>query len=655
MEAEPNIQDVVKAQEMQEEQRVYEEEEEMESIQVDVSPEDVAADDSEHRCDLCKRNYACGQTLAKHIKYTHDPNVSQFRQDKKVQCAECKLILSDKHSLQRHVQRIHIGRTPEEKEKQKTQCLLCHISLSNKDSLRRHMKRQHAVLEPTSNQNCINSESDTFQMEQNREENSDEKAEESLEDIENNNAKCYQCGLCGVKATSKWSLDRHMKYQHDEKGSLFRELDRVRCDFCSANFANKGSLSRHVRFMHKSTTEVQEIEQVQCVWCFDKFPSNKLLNQHIVSQHLRAQDSEDADGSDPKEPENEDSNDPQMEVARYKCEECDLTYASNASLLRHNRIHHNENWEKDVAPFKCEECDLTYGSNSSLLRHNRSHHNENREKDATQFKCEECDLTYASNSSLLRHNRSHHDEKGEMGSLCPICDMPLYNSQSLKRHISSFHSEKKDHQCNLCSAEFSREDFLSNHLKNVHGLVGEIQSNESKSQLQNDEDSAADKNDTIEDVHGSTPQHKGSSAAAIEMETELGKDDRSVEEIAQVEHCKAERRDNMYFCRICPYKCQTSSGFGKHMKYQHDPNAAKYKEEEKVVCRLCHRNLSNRSSLKKHMRRVHNENQIPDGRKTEGSFTTEDEAMLCWPCNILFPSSQVWKTHVIHVHCTTQR
>ncbi|KAH8298066.1 hypothetical protein KR018_005963 [Drosophila ironensis] len=99
-----------------------------------------------------------------------------------------------------------------------------------------------------------------------------------------------------------------------------------------------------------------------------------------------------------------------------------------------------------------------------LKRHNLQEYNEaNRLLDTepsgsqTVYKCQYCPQAYASPEYLKTHVRSSH--------VCKYCTMAFGKVRDLNEHIRSNHA---DHQCAVCSHNFSSGSNLRAHLKRVH-------------------------------------------------------------------------------------------------------------------------------------------------------------------------------------------
>lgn len=138
---------------------------------------------------------------------------------------------------------------------------------------------------------------------------------------------------------------------------------------------------------------------------------------------------------------------------RVSCTECGKTYACNANLRDHMRIHTGER------PFVCDECGMTFTQRSNLRMHKRVHTGER------PYMCGVCGKTFSRSSHLPGHMRQH---TGEKPYVCDQCGQTFTTSQSMKNH-KRIHTGEKPYVCNLCAASFTQSSTLSTHKKSHTG------------------------------------------------------------------------------------------------------------------------------------------------------------------------------------------
>ncbi|CAL4248564.1 unnamed protein product, partial [Meganyctiphanes norvegica] len=135
------------------------------------------------------------------------------------------------------------------------------------------------------------------------------------------------------------------------------------------------------------------------------------------------------------------------------CPECGKSYASNANLKDHIRIH------TGVRPFVCDECGMTFTQRSNLRMHKRIHAGER------PYMCGVCGKTFSRSTHLPGHMRQH---TGEKPYTCQDCNQSFTTNHSLKNHMR-IHTGEKPYTCDICDALFTRKSTLSAHKKSHNG------------------------------------------------------------------------------------------------------------------------------------------------------------------------------------------
>ncbi|XP_064090852.1 zinc finger protein 771-like [Macrobrachium nipponense] len=138
---------------------------------------------------------------------------------------------------------------------------------------------------------------------------------------------------------------------------------------------------------------------------------------------------------------------------RVACSVCGKTYACNANLRDHMRIHTGER------PFNCDECGMTFTQRSNLRMHKRVHTGER------PYMCGVCGKTFSRSSHLPGHMRQH---TGEKPYTCSVCGQTFTTSQSMKNH-KRIHTGEKPYICEVCDAAFTQSSTLSTHKKSHTG------------------------------------------------------------------------------------------------------------------------------------------------------------------------------------------
>ena len=107
---------------------------------------------------------------------------------------------------------------------------------------------------------------------------------------------------------------------------------------------------------------------------------------------------------------------------------CKAAFASNADLIRHERIHSN-----DV--FRCVICPYVSARQMDLRIHQRMHFN------TRDYVCSECHKAFVTLGKLNKHNELHDNESNTQ---CPLCDR-VDIKQRIYFHLIKKHNVKGVH------------------------------------------------------------------------------------------------------------------------------------------------------------------------------------------------------------------
>ncbi|XP_059608030.1 uncharacterized protein LOC132255876 [Phlebotomus argentipes] len=104
--------------------------------------------------------------------------------------------------------------------------------------------------------------------------------------------------------------------------------------------------------------------------------------------------------------------------------------------------------------FKCTECDKSFACLSKIKTHMSVHVTEK------SFFCTQCPKAFADQSRLKTHMKTHVE--GRKTYPCHLCEKTLTTPESQKRHIET-HSKSTEHRCVSCDKVFSRACDLNSH------------------------------------------------------------------------------------------------------------------------------------------------------------------------------------------------
>ena len=137
---------------------------------------------------------------------------------------------------------------------------------------------------------------------------------------------------------------------------------------------------------------------------------------------------------------------------KYECLQCQKTYYSKRTLVRHNRSVH------EGVKYACDQCDYRATREETLTWHIQSKH------DGIRYACEQCDYQASHQKHLKEHIQSIHEG---IKYACDQCDHQFGLQSSLTRHIKSMHEGVK-YACNQCDYQFTQQSSLNVHIKTKH-------------------------------------------------------------------------------------------------------------------------------------------------------------------------------------------
>ncbi|KAL1400003.1 hypothetical protein pipiens_007790 [Culex pipiens pipiens] len=113
--------------------------------------------------------------------------------------------------------------------------------------------------------------------------------------------------------------------------------------------------------------------------------------------------------------------------------------------------------------YKCKDCDKSFAAWKSLTMHNHIH------KGLT--KCPICGAVLSRTANLKRHMKLKHEVKPDMASnkwsQCQICKLVI-TSVNLWRHMRTQHTNQEPKRCNRCNKKFKNKYSLREHVRMAH-------------------------------------------------------------------------------------------------------------------------------------------------------------------------------------------
>ena len=238
-----------------------------------------------------------------------------------------------------------------------------------------------------------------------------------------------KCKFCAASFNSIYGLFYHTNSAHNNKS-----------DICEKSFKSKDLLSSHISRLHKCNSG---LKKYGCESCGKNFPTDFALQGHECMSNTLSSNGGIETGSI-----NED----------FKCNICNKTFCSKASLSNHNEHVH------EGKRYYCDQCENDFISKARLQEHTYNYHNFTSLPNITETKvqCDFCEKEFSSHKGLDIHCQTTHQEQNNK---CATCDKLFGNYSGLKNHLI-IHFQPLI-QCDLCEKSFKLKS-IDSHIDNVH-------------------------------------------------------------------------------------------------------------------------------------------------------------------------------------------
>ncbi|XP_043516973.1 zinc finger protein 26-like [Frieseomelitta varia] len=272
----------------------------------------------------------------------------------------------------------------------------------------------------------------------------------------------------------------------------------LECASCNKRCSSKQSLTKHME-QHVKDEQQRVIKSEKQKQSAEKKEWQKDYTNEKIYQKENRDDDYDSDFESGLD----------WPMDNHECAKCKKRYSTKKSLLRHQLLHEEPNFECDICNVKfyrkdklkahydkcseknpdqvrkCNICGDTFENNEILREHRSKHVTEGilteedlrdieprpeekkpgekigrkRRTDIVGLECTECNKQYTSRKGLLRHIQVHEGKK----YLCDICPKKFYRREHLKIHVAK-HNMIKPYKCTRCTKRFIKEEQLTNHL-----------------------------------------------------------------------------------------------------------------------------------------------------------------------------------------------
>ncbi|XP_050506773.1 histone-lysine N-methyltransferase PRDM9-like [Diabrotica virgifera virgifera] len=254
----------------------------------------------------------------------------------------------------------------------------------------------------------------------------------------------FTCEKCNLNFSDRRTFTMHNRKHEKRKCDICSRLIRTDnmkkhvlmhtagpsvCSLCGVTCKNFESLRCHNFHYHKHNAQ-----QYVCEECGKGFRMKYRFLLHKKKAH--------------------------MGLKNFKCTTCGKAFFTNGTLLKHVRMTHEK-----LRPYVCEYCGTGFSSRYALTTHKRKHTNEK------PFVCQHCSEGFKQRVSLRSHLKSKHGIEEAKEFFCKTCEKGFATDYALSIH-ERLHEMKK---CGICSENFAGDEYLANHLREIHHVEVEIE------------------------------------------------------------------------------------------------------------------------------------------------------------------------------------
>ncbi|XP_062545986.1 zinc finger protein 271-like [Armigeres subalbatus] len=399
-----------------------------------------------HRCTVCMSSFKTHREKRLHERFPYRQlRRGRVEKDQEVtvtviRCCGCAKVFTLMSELCNHQEQEHLPNRVDPSEEYPLECGGCYKRFKNNSFLNKHLKRAADKKLFACSKCSVTRRS---------------LAELIEHEASHTGKNAFSCCGCRKQFESKELLDLHSQQEHANKPKVYYndEEDTERpfeCNICYRRYKTIRDLRGHQRFVYYDKVHVCDI-------CGKSFVQEHSLVVHIATHKTKAEFPCPICGKKYKHKSKVRNCVVQHERPKqHKCKICNVSFPAASNLYSH-MISHSEDRRH-----KCDVCGQTYKRSFHLRKHMNSHTTEK------YFACKYCSSKFSTTTELYKHEIRH---TGLYPYECDICDKKLTTRQVLIKHYES-HMDDSDKVfvCQLCPEKFSRDHFLSNHIKYKHRL-----------------------------------------------------------------------------------------------------------------------------------------------------------------------------------------
>lgn len=298
--------------------------------------------------------------------------------------------------------------------------------------------------------------------------------------------KTHQCNRCELSFTSVVKLNQHQTKPHSEvrrENVEKSSTESFLCVVCGLAFDDEKGLKTHMKNHSKKNDVPSKPITCLCLTCGKSFQSLVHLGKHKFRHLDENEPNKDLD-TNPEEGEVEDGEILETKTLsngknHYPCKTCGKIFSTPGNRSRHNSASHRGRkflcklcgkslsgdlkTHMDSVHLKkqkiCEQCGKGFSNHSNLRMHYKQHHM------FCPFLCKRCGRDFETEEELNDHRETAHMERKERVQ-CTIC-LKEYAKGRIRTHIAIVH-ENKRYSCEICYKDFTQKKRLRSHMDSIH-------------------------------------------------------------------------------------------------------------------------------------------------------------------------------------------
>ena len=156
-------------------------------------------------------------------------------------------------------------------------------------------------------------------------------------------------------------------------------------------------------------------------------------------------------------------------VVHTRCKFCKHDFRFIEDCLSKYDVRRKRKEIEEIDDETCSTCFKIFATKFARKRHEQGAHKE------SSIKCLVCSRTFQSANSLQKHTDVYHTHPTSSFQ-CSLCEKILSTGEILKRHLDTVHGEN-NFECHKYGKKFSRNNHYTRHLRDVHSLESNINTN----------------------------------------------------------------------------------------------------------------------------------------------------------------------------------